>query len=271
MRTIFTPYMLRVAIVIPCYNEASRINQEAFRAFLATQPFNIIFVNDGSKDDTLSVLKNIQAEFPTQVHIINLEQNRGKAEAVRRGVLKVACIGNYDIVGFMDADLSTPFRELKYFIEAFEDEHKPFVFGSRISRIGARIKRYSYRHYLGRVIATAISIYLHIPIYDSQCGAKFFYPDFAKRVFREPFVSRWLFDVEIFRRIALDGLDVETCALELPLHTWIEQGDSKLGLKDILRLPFEFYRIFRHYSRKVMSPVGLDLSEFARIEYLEEV
>ena len=176
--------------------------------------------------------------------------NVGKAEAVRTGVLKARYVEDSDIIGFMDADLATPFEEITHFIDAFAENKFSFVFGSRISRIGARIQRLNYRHYFGRAVATFVSMYLRIPIYDSQCGAKFFHADFANQLFMEPFVSRWLFDVEIFKRIALMGINVENCALELPLHTWIEKGGSKIRFQDYLKLPFEFYRIFRHYNKK---------------------
>ena len=125
-----------------------------------------------------------------------------------------------------------------------------FVFGSRFSRIGSTIVRYQHRHYLGRVMATFVSLYLGIPVYDTQCGAKFFYVDFVQKVFVDPFVSRWLFDVEIFRRIILMGIDVRECAYELPLKVWIEKGDSRISFVDYCRLPFEFGRLIHHYARK---------------------
>jgi hypothetical protein len=169
---------------------------------------------------------------------------------VRRGILEIEHDDHNGIIGFMDADLSTPFEEVTYFLDAFSDNKVQFVFGSRISRIGARIDRFAHRHYFGRTMATLISTYLRIPIYDSQCGAKFFHASFARQLFMDPFVSRWLFDVEIFKRIRLLDINVEDCALELPLHTWTEKGGSKIRFKDYLKLPFDFLRIVYHYMNK---------------------
>jgi len=239
-----------VTIIIPCYNEEKRLPLQEYKRYLSSSNINFIFVDDGSTDQTMTLLRELEEEYPLQVHVLHLHVNVGKAEAVRTGVLKAQYIDNTDLIGFMDADLATPFEEIGYFVDAFEANTISFAFGSRISRIGANVKRHHYRHYFGRIIATAISTYLKIPIYDSQCGAKFFHADFANQIFLEPFVSRWLFDVEIFKRIALMNINVEQCALELPLHTWIEKGGSKIRLKDFIRMPLEFYKIIRHYNKK---------------------
>lgn len=249
--------MSTTTIVIPCYNEETRMPLQEYRRFLFNNPINILFVNDGSMDQTMFVLEGLKKEFPSQVNILSLPKNVGKAEAVRRGILATEDLELNDIIGFMDADLSTPLEEINYFLGEFGNSKIQFVFGSRISRIGAKIIRFHHRHYFGRMIATLVSTYLHIPIYDSQCGAKFFHVGFARKLFMDPFVSRWLFDVEIFRRIALLDINVKDCSLELPLHTWIEKGGSKIGFKDYLRLPFEFYKIVYHYINKKKILTGL--------------
>lgn len=245
-----------VTIVVPCYNEAGRLRSSEYRRFLGANPARLLFVNDGSTDRTLAVLEELRVQFPDKVAILDLPQNQGKAGAVRQGILHAASEAGVGFVGFMDADLSTPLEETRYFLRVFRQPEIEFVFGSRISRIGARIERFHYRHYFGRIIASAISMYLRLPIYDSQCGAKFFRPGLAMTVFREPFVSKWLFDVEIFKRIAYTGRVVEDCSLELPLRTWIEKGQSKLGMRDLSRIPLEFWKImrrYRHYHRTAVT------------------
>jgi len=250
--------MQKVFIIIPCYNEERRLPIHAFRQFLATRKAELIFVNDGSTDQTLQILDLLKMEFSQQVHILNLPKNVGKGEAVRQGIFALEKLNTRDIIGFMDADLSTPLAEVDNFLIEFNDTRLQFVFGSRISRIGARIERFNHRHYFGRLIATLVSLYLHLPIYDSQCGAKFFHAGLATKLFFNPFVSRWLFDVEIFKRIELLNIKVSECSLELPLHTWIEKGGSKIRLRDYLNLPFEFYRIAHYYSHlRSNSPFSL--------------
>lgn len=250
--------MKQATIVIPCYNEAHRLPEQEYRKFIFNNPgMDIIFVNDGSTDKTFAVLDRLRSEFPSQILIVHLDKNAGKAEAVRRGMLASDILDKRAIIGFMDADLSTPFEEITYFLNEFRNPRIHFVFGSRFSRIGAQIIRFHHRHYFGRIVATLISLYLRLPIYDSQCGAKFFHIGFARKLFMEPFVSRWLFDVELFKRISLLGLHVDECALELPLHTWIEKGGSKISFGDYWRLPNEFFKILRHYLNKKQDQYGI--------------
>lgn len=238
---------MNAVIVIPCYNESRRLPIAEYESFLDQNKDQIVFVNDGSTDGTIQILEGIQHKYPLQVSILNLKKNVGKAEAVRIGILTACRDIESGIVGYMDADLATPFEEVSNIKQAFSITSYRMVFGSRILRIGANIHRFHTRHYLGRVMATLVSIYLNIPIYDSQCGAKFFEPSIAKELFKTPFVSRWLFDVEIFKRIILSGNVIDECCYELPLHTWIEKGGSKISLWDFIKLPVEFMRIFKYY------------------------
>jgi glycosyltransferase involved in cell wall biosynthesis len=252
--------MQPVTVIIPCYNEAARLQLNDFRSFLSSEPIHFIFVNDGSTDDTLSLIEKLKSEYPLQVQILNVTNNSGKAAAVRIGMLNASLQVDTDIIGFMDADLSTPLEEIIHFEDTFRKRKVEMVFGSRISRIGSKIQRFNYRHYFGRIVATAISIYLKIPIYDSQCGAKFFKTQLAKEVFLEPFISPWLFDVEIFKRIQITGRNIDSSCWELPLDEWIEKGGSKLKVTDLLKLPFEFFRIIKHYRSKDYSTIKEALS-----------
>ena len=102
--------LARVALVIPCYNEANRLDTAAFKNFrLPSDQIEFVFVNDGSTDGTLQLLQTLPGS------VVNLERNSGKAEAVRRGIL-AALDRKPDIVGFWDADLATPFSELPGFL-----------------------------------------------------------------------------------------------------------------------------------------------------------
>jgi len=242
--------MKQVTIIVPCYNEETRLPLREFQEYLSVCKEQIVFVNDGSTDRTLEVLKGLQSDFPSKVEIIHLKKNVGKAEAVRQGMLACASNEFSDIIGFLDADLATPFDEIAYFVEAFNNHRFELVFGSRIPRIGAHIERFPSRYYFGRMAAAMVSMYLGITIYDSICGAKFFRARLAKQLFEEPFVSRWLFDIEIFRRLGFYGLNLGECGYELPLHTWIEKGGSKLVMRDFVKLPMEFIKIINHYLDK---------------------
>src|SRR6478736_9297932 len=99
-------------IVVPCYNEGARLNQDALAGIVCPNgSVHLLFVNDGSKDDTGECLVQLRARAPTRIRILTLDRNQGKAEAVRHGLL-AALEEGAEIVGYYDADLATPPQEL---------------------------------------------------------------------------------------------------------------------------------------------------------------
>src|SRR5581483_12225571 len=96
-------------LVVPSYNEAQRFNAAEFRAFLTQRAdTSLLFVNDGSTDDTPALLKGFQAEMRARIHVLDLPRNSGKAEAVRCGLLRALEFPGLSYAGFWDADLATP-------------------------------------------------------------------------------------------------------------------------------------------------------------------
>jgi len=241
--------MPKTALVIPCYNEEKRLYLPAFKNALDNYPELILyFVDDGSTDNTYRILKNFSTNL-TNVKILRLENNEGKAAAVRFGVLESLKEGNV-LTGFWDADLATPLSELETFIQKLSNPDVEMVIGCRIVRLGSKIKRKALRHYLGRVFATTVSILLSMPIYDTQCGAKLMKKELATRLFEQPFISAWLFDVELIKRTKeIYGIAVcNTKVIEKPLHEWNDIGGSKLKFSKMLFVPFILLRIFRSKS-----------------------
>lgn len=227
----------RLGIVVPCYNEAERLSLDAFRKAIADQPaVHFIFVDDGSRDRTRSLLQTFVSEFPGRCQLVALERNRGKAEAVRQGLLQGIAEG-FACVGYWDADLATPLDVISKFAAVLEETGKNFVIGSRTRLLGHRIDRQGLRHYVGRIFATFAGITLHTAIYDTQCGAKLFRVDDALRTaLGEPFHTKWCFDVELCLRLAdigaAQGLDLQDIGLEYPLNHWTHVEGSKLSLKN---------------------------------------
>jgi hypothetical protein len=124
-----------------------------------------------------------------------------------------------------------------------------------VQLLGRDIRRSAVRHYLGRVFATCASRTLRLPVYDTQCGAKMFrVSPRMLTVFSRPFLSRWVFDVEILARMVRGGLcdrrsndDVPVC--ELPLRAWRDVQGSKLRGRDFVRAAWELLQIYRKYGR----------------------
>jgi dolichyl-phosphate beta-glucosyltransferase len=244
----------RVCLVVPCYNEGQRLQVLRFRDFLAAnQTKRILFVDDGSRDQTMRILEQICCGFEDRAGILRLDRNKGKAEAVRCGVNHALNTFQQDIVGYWDADLATPLDSVGRFLAVLDDHPRiEMVFGSRIKLLGRRVERQETRHYLGRIFATAVSVMLRLPIYDTQCGAKLFRVDEnLRRVFADPFISRWIFDVEIIARYLKlhNGASqrLEQVIYEYPLEVWIDIEGSKVRPKDFLRAFLDTVRIKRKY------------------------
>jgi glycosyltransferase involved in cell wall biosynthesis len=243
----------RLCIVIPCYNEATKLKSSHFTAYLRNNPrVRLVFVNDGSKDGTLDALKSIQHEMPDQISIVDLAKNVGKGEAVRAGVLYTLDTDICDAIAYLDADLAVTLEECDTISGALNNDVS-FCFGSRILRIGSVIERKPSRFIIGRAVATVISQILRLKVYDTQCGCKLFRRELAKQIFKEPFISRWLFDVEIFFRILqLHGReDGIRKMLEIPLNQWIDQGDSKVRPTYFFRMMVDLVKIRNRYAQKI--------------------
>jgi dolichyl-phosphate beta-glucosyltransferase len=246
---------VRVTVVVPCYNEEHRLPVDAFRRFpVDGSQVDFLFVNDGSTDGTLRLLDQLKAEDPSRFGVLNLEKNSGKAEAVRRGT--IAAIDRSPapaVVGFWDADLATPLTEIPAFLEVFE--HRPeidMVFGARVRLLGRRISRRASRHYFGRFGATLISQTLGLAVYDTQCGAKLFrVNDTLRDIFSTPFLSRWIFDVEIIARLVRTcGRDAAAQKIyELPIREWNDVHGSKVKSRDFIRALSDLWKI-RRANRK---------------------
>lgn len=235
--------MEKTCVVIPCFNEEQRLACESFFIFLRKRHCSLYFVNDGSTDNTIGVLQKIKHHHPNDVQIIDLPFNVGKAEAVRQGFLKALATGKFSHIGYLDADLATPLDEIEYMLGHFNGQIK-IVLGSRVLRLGAVIQRSALRHYLGRIFATIASNILDMKVYDSQCGAKLFEVNMAEVLFHKPFISKWLFDLELLYRLKLnDPEQFFNSTLEVPLRHWEEKGDSRIKITDFLTAPFELLKI----------------------------
>jgi len=246
--------MASTVIVVPCWNEERRLPAASFRAFLAEEPdVGFVFVDDGSTDSTREQLRSLEMAAPERVQVLGLDENVGKAEAVRRGVLE-ALGGEPRFVGYWDADLATPLdviSELRLVLETRPECE--IVMAARVRLLGRRIQRSALRHFLGRFAATWIAIALDLHVYDTQCGAKLFRngPQLPG-LFREPFLSIWLFDVEILARRIAQGrasgwLPTREVVFEHPIREWTDVTGSKLRAGAYLRAALDLIRIRRRY------------------------
>lgn len=243
-------------IVIPCYNEEFRFPLAHFTAFAASHPsIHFLLVNDGSTDNTLAVLQQARMGLEDRVAVIDQPSNGGKGEAVRCGILAALQQNRCDYVGFWDADLATPLALIENLVEILAANPEiQMVFGARVKLLGRQVERRAIRHYLGRVFATVVSLTLHLPIYDTQCGAKVFRvtPE-THGLFAERFCSRWVFDVEILARFIRQKRYqmrvVEQSIYEFPLPEWRDVAGSRVRPRDFVRAFFDILKIHTRYRK----------------------
>jgi glycosyltransferase involved in cell wall biosynthesis len=241
-------------VVIPCYNEAARLDVGAFSGFAAAHDsVRLLFVDDGSRDATRAVLARLAETNPERMSVHHLATNVGKAEAVRHGLLEAAR-ERPAYIGFWDADLATPLEDVVAFARLLDERPDiEMVFGARVNLLGRSVHRRLMRHYIGRVFATAAAATLGVGIYDTQCGAKLFrLSDRFLRHLQEPFIGGWIFDVELIAREVRArrgaGLPpVSKIIYEYPLQTWRDVAGSKIKWIDWFKVGVNLGRIYLRY------------------------
>ncbi|MDA1016904.1 MAG: glycosyltransferase [Planctomycetota bacterium] len=252
--------MSQTVVVVPCYNEAERFDLSTFRAFVRScTDVSLLLVNDGSQDRTLDVLEDFSRDHPARVQVLDLPQNVGKSEAVRQGFL-TAFERDPTYVGFWDADLATPLDAVFDFRTILNRRPEVLVaIGSRLPLLGHHIERRWTRGVLGRVFGIVASQVLGLRIRDTQCGAKLFRTcDHTRALFTHPFLSRWIFDVELLARLIVaeelqprllssDAIREDQGVYEVVLDSWKDVAGSKVKGRDFVQAAFELARIHWRY------------------------
>lgn len=188
-----------LSVVIPAYNEAARLPRtlRATFAYLENRglPYEVLTVDDGSRDDTTAVAEAVAAEIPLHhgtFRALRYETNRGKGHAVRYGVLRA----EGSRILFMDADLATPIEELTK-LEAVLDSGAQVAIGSRPLKESQLVKRQPLlREICGRAFNMVVQLLSAPGIYDTQCGFKLFERDAAREIFSRCTLDGFSFDVE---------------------------------------------------------------------------
>jgi dolichyl-phosphate beta-glucosyltransferase len=242
-------------IVVPLYNEEMRFNLNYWKTITDTDKFRFLFVNDGSTDSTdllLNKLKN------PNVHILSLQRNVGKSEAIRAGLLHAMTqsTSTVRLVGYLDSDAAFNALEVKGILERagqiFCDFGLDALWMSRVKLAGHKIERGAMRHYIGRLIASFLGRGIPEFPYDTQCGFKLFNSSpLLFEVLSTKFQTRWFVDLEILCRILNEKSDPISIR-EMPLENWREVENSRIRLRSFWSISLEILVI----RRTLVSLVG---------------
>jgi glycosyltransferase involved in cell wall biosynthesis len=222
------PYL---SIVVPAYNEAERIPQALVdmdkRLSGVDYSYEILVVNDGSKDATATVVKNM-AKMVRNLKLIDLKDNAGKGGAVKQGML----LATGKIRIFTDADNSTSIDQFENMMPLFKNG-ADVVIGSRTAK-GSKLDppEVWYRQIPGKIGNLIFQIMLGLwGIWDTQCGFKAFTDEATERIFNMSKTSGWGFDVEILALAKRLGYKIE----EIPVH-WVNDTRSHVRASAYLKV-----------------------------------
>jgi glycosyltransferase involved in cell wall biosynthesis len=201
-----------LSIVIPAYNEEKRLvaTLERITSYLAGAAWQfseVVVVDDGSRDGTVTLVENIAARLPS-VRLLRNPGNRGKGYSVRHGMLEAK--GEWAL--FTDADLSSPIEELEKLWTKSQKARAQVAIGSRAldrSLIGTH--QPLLREYAGRAFNLVVRVTTGLPFWDTQCGFKLFETRAAREIFRRQQLERFGFDVEVLfiaRKLGYTAIEV---------------------------------------------------------------
>lgn len=230
--------------IVPCFNEQQRIDPEEWVAFIDYTQSNLVFVNDGSTDETQKVLEKIWRSRPRNIKIVSFPKNSGKAEAVRKGLNKALTLfGETQWIGYLDADAAYMAADVVSLSELSLKSNYDIVMGSRVRLLGRNINRTPYRHIIGRLVASYLGRGKTNFPYDSQCGLKIFrVSNHLREALDIPFESRWFVDIELMIRLKER---VKVAITEEPLQKWMDSRGSHIKIRNYGKILVELIRIRR--------------------------
>lgn len=237
--TAKTKYDYDLSLVVPCYNESKSLKETMGRVIghMENIPlrYELILVNDGSKDNTVKVMEEIQELHGKDiVKIASYEKNRGKGYAVRLGLSEA--LGENII--FMDADLSTDLSHITEFVELLR-VHNVVIGSRKIPGCQIRKKQTPFRVLIGKTAKLVTSAIVDLDFYDTQCGFKGFRHEVVYDILPELTIDRFCFDVEMLYVAKLKGFGFK----EVPV-IWMNREESTVNpIKDGMKFATDLIKI----------------------------
>jgi dolichyl-phosphate beta-glucosyltransferase len=233
-----------LSVIVPAFNEEARLSptlREA-SAYLRARggEFEVIVVDDGSRDGTSQLVLDLGRELP-ELRLIRSASNRGKGHAVRMGVVNA----RLPLVLFMDADGATPIAEVER-LEGAILSGADVAIGSRALKSDkVEVKAKLYRRVIGRAFHSLVSMLTVSGIQDTQCGFKLFRGSVAQDLFSRMRMNGFSFDVEVLLMAQRGGYRVK----EVPVN-WVHQPGSRVNLvTDSLRMARDLFIMRAHAMR----------------------
>ena len=236
---------MEVTLFVPFYNEEKRPNVEEYISSISQlQGLNLVLVNDGSSDDTSTMLERLTGP---KIEIVNFSTNQGKGEALRKAMREYLLQNEVEIVGYLDCDGAFPKSAVETFLrtgtEKIQSGNFQVCIASRIMLSGRDVVREAKRHYISRILITLIGFRYSFMPYDSQSGLKIFrVTHVLTDSLKNPFRTKWLFDIELLSR--LDRMSHEKLIWEEPVMAWADKPGSHLRLRNFANILKEVITLY---------------------------
>jgi len=227
-----------IAVVVPTFNEGQRIERtiRAIHAYLSSsrESYEIIIADDGSSDATGRIVTRLMQE-PMPIRLLLGKTNRGKGNAVRRGV----AASTADLILVTDADLATPIEEVEKLLERVR-AGADIAIGSRgLGSSHISVHQPVYRELLGKSFNLLVQAAILPGIWDTQCGFKLFRGPIARGLFPHSTIDRFAFDVEVLGLAARAGFRIA----EVPVR-WSHISHSRVRLgRDGARMLWDMIKV----------------------------
>ena len=228
----------KLSVVVPCYNEEKRFQKglRHYWLYLSKQkyPWELIFVNDGSKDNTLKLMQ-ASAKGKSSVKVISYNKNHGKGHAIVQGIKNAK--GKYIL--FTDLDHSVPVDTIESFFKYFGKGYQVVIGSRRVKGANILVHQHPLRELLGRGFTFLVRLLIDWKIKDATCGFKAFEKSVAGKIFNKITIYDWAFDAEIL--FICKKLKIQL--IQAPV-TWSDVRGTQVRLqKDIIRSLFGLVKI----------------------------
>jgi len=231
-------------LVVPAFNEEKRLQPTNFLRLCRESELDILFIDDGSTDQTVEILKSLSSTSP-KIKFLSLEYNSGKGNAVWFGFRKGTELG-YSYIGFVDSDSSCCSKDIINGLNLIlSDPDLSVVSGARVLLVGSNIQRSNFRKWISRIMATVLSIITKIDFYDPQSPCKWYRVDnqFKAVVGKNP-QTKWFAELELVMRLRplrSTPLKIQ----EFALSEWSDVANSKLSILHFPSVIKQLYTLLR--------------------------